>query len=41
MQRKKGALRVTRRLPKLLAWIFSECPAELFPLIVGSLKTGA
>ena len=41
MQRKKGALRVTRRLPKRLAWIFSECPAELFPLIVGSLKTGA
>lgn len=41
VQRKKGALRVTRRLPKRLAWIFSECPAELFPLIVGSLKTGA
>ena len=41
VQRKKGALRVTRRVPKRLAWIFSECPAELFPLIAGSLKTGA
>ena len=41
VQCRKGALRVTRRVPKRLAWIFSECPAELFPLIVGSLKTGA